>query len=125
MTNTTSKFSIKSFAYAFKGLKEAAGTQPNFKFHIVSAILVIAGGLLFKIAGIEWALIFFAIGMVTAAECFNTALEYLTNLVSPQQNVMAGKVKDLSAAGVLICSFSAAVVGLIIFVPKIWSWFGV
>lgn len=114
---------MKSFVYAFKGLKEAAGTQPNFKFHIVSTILVIAGGFFFKIAGIEWALLLFAIGMVTAAECFNTALEYLTNIVSPQHNVMAGKVKDLSAAGVLICSFIAAVIGLIIFIPKIINYF--
>ncbi|HKR06696.1 MAG TPA: diacylglycerol kinase family protein [Bacteroidia bacterium] len=119
---TTSNFSLKSFVYAFNGLKEAAGTQPNFKIHIVAAILAVGGGLFFKITAIEWAIVFFAIGLVTAAECFNTALEYLTDLVSPQHNVMAGKVKDLSAAGVLICSFTAAAIGLIIFIPKIWSW---
>lgn len=117
-----SNFRLKSFVYAINGLKEAAGTQPNFKFHILAAILVIMGGLFFKIRPGEWALVFMAIGLVTAAECFNTALEYLTDLVSPQHNVMAGKVKDLSAAGVLICSFIAAAIGLIIFVPKIWSW---
>jgi diacylglycerol kinase len=117
--NTASNFSLKSFVYAFNGLKEASGTQPNFKIHIAAAILVVCGGLFFKITTIEWALVLFAIGLVTAAECFNTALEYLTNLVSPQHNVLAGKVKDLSAAGVLICSFIAAAIGLIIFIPKI------
>src|SRR6185503_10837234 len=117
--NTESNFSMKSFVYAFNGLKEATGTQPNFKFHIIAAILVIAGGFFFKITVAEWSLVFAVIGMVTAAECFNTALEYLTNLVSPQHNIIAGKVKDLSAAGVLICSIIAAGVGLIIFIPKI------
>jgi diacylglycerol kinase len=120
--NTSSNFSIKSFQYAFNGLKEAAGTQPNFKFHIAATILVIAGGLFFKITNIEWALVLFAIGLVTAAECFNTALEYLTNLVSPQHNAIAGKVKDLAAAGVLISSVTALATGLIIFIPKIISW---
>jgi len=121
--NNGSNFNVKSFVYAFNGLKEATGTQPNFKFHIVSAVLVIAGGLFFKINTAEWSLVFIAIGMVTAAECFNTALEYLTNLVSPQHNIIAGKVKDLSAAGVLICSMAAAAIGLIIFIPKIIEWF--
>ena len=121
--NTTSKFSLKSFWYAFNGLKEVSATQPNFKIHIFFTILVIAAGLFFKIGFTEWAMLLFAIGLVTAAECFNTALEYLTNLVSPQHNAIAGKVKDLSAAAVLICSVIAFAIGLIVFIPKIISLF--
>jgi diacylglycerol kinase len=117
--NSITKFSLKSFGYAFNGLKEASATQPNFKIHILSTIVVITGGLFFKIGVTEWALLLFAIGMVTAAECFNTSLEYLTNLVSPQHNVIAGKVKDLSAAGVLISAVVALAIGLIVFIPKI------
>jgi diacylglycerol kinase len=110
---------MKSFQYAFNGLKEAAVTQPNFKVHIVAAVLVITSGFFFKISSVDWIMLLFAIGFVTAAECFNTALEYLTNLVSPQYNEIAGKVKDLSAAGVLICSIISATIGAIVFVPKI------
>jgi diacylglycerol kinase len=119
MTNAPSNFKIKSFQFAYNGLTEAFRTQPNFKIHLIASVLVIAGGMFFTITSIEWAIVLFAIGMVTAAECFNTALEYLTNLVSPQHNVIAGKVKDLAAAGVLICSITSAAIGGIIFVPKI------
>ena len=117
--NTTSKFSLKSFGFAFNGLKEAAVTQPNFKIHILFSIAAIAAGLFFNISFTEWALLFFAIGLVMAAECFNTALEYLTDLVSPAHNTIAGKVKDLAAAAVLIASLSAVAIGAIIFIPKI------
>jgi diacylglycerol kinase (ATP) len=121
MNSTTNSFSLKSFLYAFKGLKEATGTQPNFRMHILSAFIVVIGGLFLKITNLEWCMVLIAIGIVTASECFNTALEYLTTFVSPQFNERAGKIKDLSAAGVLICSLISAAIGLIIFLPKIIS----
>lgn len=116
--NSSANFRFKSFLFAYNGLKEVK-TQPNFRIHLVFVFLVFAAGFFLKISIVEWCLVSTAIGLVTAAECFNTALEYLTNLVSPQQNETAGKVKDLAAAGVLICSFIAAIIGLLIFVPKI------
>ncbi|MEO5572727.1 MAG: diacylglycerol kinase family protein [Bacteroidia bacterium] len=117
--NPTANFKIKSFQYAFNGLKEVTGTQVNFKLHILAAVLVMISGFFLKISSADWIMLLFAIGIVTAAECFNTALEYLTNLVSPQHNEIAGKVKDLSAAGVLICSIISATIGVIVFVPRI------
>lgn len=119
MIHSATNFSFKSFVYAFNGLKEVK-TQPNFRVHVLFAALVIIAGIIFNISLTEWCLIAGSIGIVTAAECFNTALEYLTNMVSPQQNATAGKVKDLAAAAVLICSLIAAAVGLMIFVPKIF-----
>ena len=56
-------------------------------------------------------------GLVLAAEAFNTAIERLVNLVSPDYHPIAGDVKDIAAGAVLICAVTAALVGAIIFIP--------
>lgn len=58
-------------------------------------------------------------GVVLAAEGFNTAIERLVNLVSPERNPIAGDVKDIAAGSVLICAIVAAIVGIIIFMPYV------
>ena len=116
--NTNSEFKFKSFIYAFSGLKEAF-SQANFRIHILAAIAVIAAGYFLKISSAEWCLVLLSIGIVLASECFNTAIEFLTNIVSPGINPAAGKIKDLSAGAVLICALFALITGLIIFIPKL------
>ena len=59
------------------------------------------------------------IGGVLAAEAFNTAIERLVNLVSPQWHPIAGEVKDIAAGAVLITAIAAAIIGLMIFIPYI------
>jgi len=109
---------IDSFGFAFKGIFDLIKTQPNAQIHLCAAFLVLVAGFYFKITTTEWCLSIFAIVSVLAAEAFNTALEYLTDLVSPDYHVLAGKTKDVAAAGVLITAIGAAIVGLIIFLPK-------
>lgn len=113
---------VNSFKYAFKGIKDLFANTPNAKIHLAVAILVMIFGLLLDISITEWCLCFLSIAMVLAAEAFNTAIEYLTDLVSPDFHVLAGKTKDVAAAGVLLTSIGAAIVGLIIFLPKAWAW---
>jgi diacylglycerol kinase (ATP) len=110
-----------SFKNAFRGLISVYSTQRNAKIHLGMTLIVIAVGFLLKISAIEWLAVLFAIGFVWASECFNTALEKLTDLVSPQYNDLAKISKDAAAAGVLIAAISAAAIGLIIFLPKITS----
>ena len=109
---------IDSFGFAFKGLFDLLKTQPNARVHLCAAIFVSISGWYFQITPTEWCLSIFAIAAVLAAEAFNTSLEYLTDLVSPDYNILAGKTKDVAAAGVLITAIGAAIVGLIIFLPK-------
>jgi len=110
---------MKGFSYAFLGLKHAFSSQINFKFHSFTAIAAIAGGLYLGLSNSEWLWITAAIALVLIAELFNTALEFLVDLVSPEYNVQAGKIKDLASAAVLISALFAFIVGLIIFIPKI------
>lgn len=114
---------LKSFKYAFNGLFDLVKTQPNARIHLLIASIVIVASIYFKISGVEWCILLLTIALVFAAEAFNTALEYLTNLVSPNYHPLAGKTKDVAAAGVLICAIIAILVGIIIFLPKIWKLF--
>lgn len=109
---------LHSFLYAFKGIYLLFGTQINAKIELLVALFVLLLGFLFQLFWYEWALVLFAIGLVFAMEAANTAIEFLVDLVSPQHNEQAGKVKDLAAAAVLIAALTALLIGLLVFVPK-------
>lgn len=110
---------IQSFRYAFKGIGELVQSQANARIHLLAMAAVIAAGCYFKVSATEWCLLVFAIASVLAAEAFNTALEHLTDLASPEIHPLAGKAKDVAAAAVLIMAMGAAVVGLVVFLPKL------
>jgi diacylglycerol kinase len=112
---------IKSFEYAFNGLKIFFKTQPNARIHFIASVLVIILGIFYKLEDREWLFVILGIGTVFLAEVFNTAIEFLVNFVSPDFHKEAGKIKDLAAAGVLIAAITAAVIGIVIFFPKIIS----
>ncbi len=110
---------FNSFRYAFAGLAELFRSTPNARIHLFFAATVIAAGIFFRISSLEWMLVVLCIAGVFAAEAFNTALENLTDLSSPQPHPLAGRAKDLAAAAVLLSAMGAAIVGLLIFGPKI------
>lgn len=115
---------IRSFRFAFLGLKWLILSENNARFHLLATILVLIAGFLLKLSLIEWAIILTQIGLVWAAEAINTAIEKLCDFVSPQRHENIGKIKDLASAGVLIVSVVSALVGLIVFLPKLIERFG-
>jgi diacylglycerol kinase len=110
---------IRGFGYAFNGVWHAAASQLNFRVHLVAAVIAAYGGWALGVSPDEWLWIILCIGLVLAAELFNTAIEFLTDLVSPEHNKKAGLVKDMAAGAVLITAVCALMIGLIIFVPKL------
>lgn len=110
---------INSFKYAFFGIEQAYIGEQNLKIHTVIAIMVIAGGFFFKISYVEWLVCLVLIGLVLMAEFFNTAIEYVVDLASPEIHPLAKAAKDTASAGVLMMAIVSAVIGLIIFVPKL------
>ncbi len=112
---------IASFGYAFEGIFEVIKSQANFKIHFLAAFVAIAAGFYFTISTREWCLIVGSIVAVLSAETFNTAIEHLTNLVSPDYHILAKKTKDAAAGAVLFMAMGAAIIGLLIFLPKILS----
>ncbi len=112
---------LRSFKYAWQGIRFTAETQHNFWIHLAIAFLVIIAGFVFRISLIEWCLTIFAIGLILAAETFNSAIEQLTDLVQPERDSRAGRIKDVAAGAVLLAAIAAALVGLLIFAPKIFA----
>lgn len=110
---------IRGFGYAFSGLGYAFKSQLNFKAHLLTAILVSIAGCWFKLSLAEWLWISASIGMVLMAELLNTAIEVLVDLVSPEIHPKAKITKDVAAAAVLVTAITAAIIGMIIFIPKI------
>lgn len=111
---------LKSFVFAFQGIKSAFKSEFNFRFHFIAAILTIAAGFYFNITGFEWLVIILCIGLVITAELFNTAIEKIVNLVSPEYHPLAGQIKDIAAGAVLIIAITSLISGLIIFFPRIF-----
>ena len=107
-----------SFKYAFQGIKQAYIGEQNLKIHTTIAILVIISGFIFKISYTEWFICLILIGLVLMAEFFNTAIEYVVDLITKEINPLAKAAKDVSSAGVLVMAIISAIIGLIIFVPK-------
>jgi diacylglycerol kinase len=112
---------LNSFRYAFAGIADLVGSQPNAKIHLLAAVVVVCAGFYLEIDRMEWCLVALAIAFVLAAEAFNTALEHLTDLVSPSHHPLAGRAKDVAAAAVLLAAIGAATVGVLVFLPKIWA----
>ncbi len=113
------KKSIQSFQHACKGLLFLFREQQNAWIHLFAATGVVVAGFFFRLTTTEWLLVVFAIGFVFSAELLNSAIEEIVNLVSPDFNKKAGKIKDMAAAAVLISAITAAIIGLTIFIPKI------
>ena len=108
---------IKSFGYAIKGLEVFFKTQIHAQIHATATVLVVIAGFYFHITTTEWCLIVLASASVLCAEAMNTAIELLTDLVSPDYHTLAGKVKDVAAGAVLLIAIGAAVIGILIFFP--------
>ena len=111
---------LMSFKYAFQGLQHLLKSQHNAWIHSLAAVIVTCFSFYFRISRTEWIFVIFAIGFVFAAELLNTALERLTDIVSPEKQARAGQVKDLAAGAVLVAAITALIIGLIIFIPKIF-----
>ena len=115
-----SKKLINSFKYAIQGIFSSFKTERNMKIHIFIMFLVIAFGIILKINKYEWIICVLCFAIVISGELFNTAIETVVDMVMPYKNDKAKIAKDISAGAVLTLAIGAAIVGVIIFVPKIF-----
>lgn len=112
---------LASFRYAFRGLWYAIRTQRNMRVHLTAAVLVIIFSILLHISTIEFAIIFLAISSVMVAEVFNTVIECIVDLASPNYHPLARSAKDAAAGAVLLCAIFSVVIALFIFGPHLWK----
>lgn len=121
--DTKKEFSLlargRSFSNALRGLVVFLKTTPNAWIQIIILIIACFLGCYYDISRFDWLIIVISGGAVLAAETFNTAIEIDINLTSPNQHPYARDTKDVAAGAVLITSITAAIIGLIIFLPYI------
>jgi undecaprenol kinase len=110
---------VKSFSFAFQGMKTAFREEPNFRVHLIFAALALILGIFLKLNTLEWLILSFTIFYVITLELLNTVLEALVNLVSPEIQPFAKIAKDVSAGCVLMAAVLAIIVGSVLFLPKI------
>ena len=110
---------IGSFKYAFAGIRNLILTEHNSRIHLFAGFIAILAGFLLRIDVVGWITVIFAIGLVFTAELINSALEKLVDLISPEHNELAGKIKDFAAAAVLFSALTALAGGLIVFLPRL------
>lgn len=109
----------RSFAYAWAGIRFVVGHEHNMRIHIVAAGIAVASGFLLKIDMNDWRWIALAIGLVLAAETFNTAIEQACNALGGGHNESVRIAKDAAAGAVLLCCGLAVVIGALVFVPHL------
>lgn len=114
------QFSMKalcaSFGYAWQGLVFVVRTQRNMRIHVCAALLVVIIGLCSDLSRTDWLWLMLAITLVVSAELFNSALEYVCDVVMPEYHESIKRAKDIAAAAVLICACFALCVGVMVFI---------
>ena len=106
----------KSFFFALQGFRVAIETERNIKVMLGVGVAAVIAGIILRLDLVSWAIIAACCGMVISAELFNTAIETIVDLVSPEFHPLAGRAKDVSAAAVYVLSLTAAVVGMLVYI---------
>lgn len=114
---------IASFGFALRGILRAIKKERNLKIHLVMASLAVVLGVCLKISSIEWLVLVLIIGMVFSVEIFNSSLEAFCDLMRSRLNLDYYEtywIRNFAAGAVLVLAISALVIGLIIFLPRIF-----
>ena len=111
---------IKSVGYALKGMFLLMRTESSIKIQLCIALIVTVFGFYLEITATEWMFQLLAIGLVMGIEAVNTAIEKICDYIQPNLDPKIGLIKDISAGAVMIVSIIASIIGLIIYIPKIF-----
>ncbi|MBL7943958.1 MAG: diacylglycerol kinase family protein [Flavobacteriales bacterium] len=112
---------LRSFLHAFRGIGIATLSERNMKWHWLAVIIVAIAGWKYALNVVEWTAVVLCIALVIGLEMINTVVEKLCNRIQPDRDPDIRDIKDISAGAVLIAAIASAIVGLIIFIPKIFA----
>lgn len=112
---------LRSFGYAFAGLRLMLTEQHNARIHLVVTVALLALSAALGLSRFEWCWIVAAIAMVWATEAMNTALEALADALAPDPHPLVGRAKDAAAGAVLVAALGAAAIGVLVLGPRLWA----
>ncbi len=110
---------LNSFKYAIQGIKDSLRLESNLKIHFITAFLVILWAYFLRFTAVEFAVLFLTIAIIFLAEFVNTIVERICDFIHPEKSEKIREIKDVSAGMVLITSVISAIIGLILFLPKL------
>lgn len=114
---------VRSLNYAFKGILFAIRHEKNFQTEIIVSLFVTVIMFFFPLSPLERSLIVLSMALVLTLELANTALERVMDILKPRVHPYARVIKDVMAGAVLLATFSAIAIGLVIFSPYVLSFF--
>ena len=109
---------LPALRYALRGMAFMLEAR-NARLLLAVTAAVVAAGFWLGLAPLEWCAALAALALVWIAETLNTAVERLTDLVSPDYHPLAGKVKDVAAGAVLVAMLAAISIGAVLFGPRL------
>ncbi|MGO1356739.1 diacylglycerol kinase family protein [Alkalibacterium gilvum] len=108
-----------SFRYALQGVKTAFKEERNMRTHVLVGMCIFILSLFLDLSRNEWLWLLLVSYLVFVMELLNTVVENVVDLVTETYHPIAKKVKDMAAAAVLVTASLAALIGIIILLPKI------
>jgi diacylglycerol kinase (ATP) len=114
---------LRSFICALHGVQVMLQSQQNAWIHAAATLLVTAAGVILGLSSQDWCWIVLAIVGVWTAEALNTAVEFLTDLASPEFHPLAGKAKDVAAGAVLLSAIGSIAIGVLVLGPRLLARF--
>lgn len=122
MSKYAQKYFLKSFGCALHGIKLALKSEKNLMRQLIVGVLALTGAFLLKFSGIEFCIVVMCVAGVLTAELFNSAIEYAIDSVFKNNfSKLGGMAKDIAAGAVCLTSFTAGIIGAILYLPKILS----
>ena len=121
MEQKKKNITYKVFKNAFAGLNYFFRKEPNGRTQFIIAVLIVILGIFLNITKYEWIAVLLCIGTVLSAEMMNSAIEKLCDYSQPLFNLQIKIIKDVAAGAVLFISIISAIIGALIFFPKLWQ----
>lgn len=112
----------ESFKNAFVGIKTTVRRERNIRIHLIISLFIFLVAWLLEVNQTEWLVLLLCMGVVIALELINSAIEDVVDLAANMEyHILAKQSKDAAAGAVLVVSIMSVIIGLIIFLPKIWE----
>ncbi len=111
---------FKTFKLGFEGFGNLIEFEPNVWFDLAATLIVIIAGVEFGLSSLEWIVVVLTIGFVLAVGAPSFAIEILSLVPNPATTPFSDVAKSLSATAILLANIMAFIIGLIIFIPKLF-----
>jgi diacylglycerol kinase (ATP) len=110
---------LRSFRYAFAGIRELLIREHNTRIHLAATVAVGVAAYVFHVSYAGAAVLAIVTGLVWITEIMNTCIERMMDFIHPEEHPYIKFIKDLAAGAVLVAAITAVVAGLLIFIPKL------